>query len=287
VFYRSVKQYAGANFNKARGGDSLELTNNRGMKALERRQEIASITSKAFEKSNPVLNAEVKAVIAWWLQQADELYEISTLLKSQKKFTPDRIQKLKRHVLKYGIAWRDRVKQWKNPVFWKMHTLECVFINFATVHGFGGRLSTEGFENKHFLMRRLKAMLSSMLNTGQRIEKLSQRQQIHLIASVAAVFERLQRAKKARSTGPRGPYRNRGQTRNNEELPDLPEGNNSTEENCPEGYFKTPEGYLLPDDLSEFYTFFAQGKVPEAWTESFKTSDQLGSYAQLKASFFA
>ena len=265
----------------------MELTNNRGMKALERREEIASITSKAFEKSNPALNAQVKEVIAWWLQQADDLYEISTLMKSQKKFTPDRIQKLKRHVLRYGISWRKRVT-WGKTVFWKMHTLECLFINFAIVHGLmGGRLSTEGFENKHFLVRRLKAMLSSMFSTGQRIQKLSQRQQIYLIASVAAVFERLQQAKQARSTGPRGPYRNRGQTRNDEQLPDIPEGINSTEGICPEDYFETPEGYLLPDDLSEFYTFFAQGKVPEAWTESFKTSDQLGSLAQLKASFFA
>ena len=118
VFYRSVKQYAGAGFNKARGGDSVELTNNRGMKALERREEIASITSKAFEKSNPALNAQVKEVIAWWLQQADDLYEISTLMKSQKKFTPNRIQKLKRHVLRYGISWRKRVT-WKNPSFGK------------------------------------------------------------------------------------------------------------------------------------------------------------------------
>jgi hypothetical protein len=254
VFYRSVKQHAGANFNKARGGDSVELTNNRGIKALERRQEIASITSKAFEKSNPVLNAQVKAVIDWWLQQADELYEISTLLKSQKKFTPDRIQKFKRHVLKHGVAWRARVT-WKEtgPVFWKMHALECAFVNFAIKHGFGGRVSTEGFENKHFLMHRLKAMLSSVLSTSHRIQKLSQRQQIHLIASVAPVFDRLQRAKEARSTGPRGAY-GRGQTRNNEELPDLPEGNNSTEDNCPEGYFKTTTEYLLPNDLRESST---------------------------------
>jgi hypothetical protein len=157
-----------------------------------------------------------------------------------------------------------------------VRALECLLINFAVVRGSNGRLLTEGFENKHFLMRRLKAMLSSMFNTSQRIQKLSQRQQIYLIASVAAVFERLQQAKKARSTGPRGPYRNRGQTRNDEQLPEIPEGNNSTEENCPEDYFRTTDGYLLPDDLSEFYTFFAQGKVPEAWTESFKTSDQLG-----------
>jgi hypothetical protein len=285
VFYRSIKQYAGAGFNKARGGDSVELTNNRGMKALERRQEIASITSKAFEKSNPEKNAAVIEVMEWWLQMADELYEISKLLKSQQKLTGDRLQTLKRHVLKYGIGWRKRVT-WKKPVFWKMHTLECLFINFAGVHGFGGRVSTEGFENKHFLMRRLKAMLSSMFNTGQRIQKLSQRQQIHIIPCVAAVFDRMQRAKEARSTGPRGPYRNRGQTRNQEELPDVPERNNSTEENCPEGYFKMPDGNLLPEDLREFYTFFAHGKVPEAWTDSFKTSDQLlGSRAQLQVQY--
>jgi hypothetical protein len=51
------------------------------------------------------------------------------------------------------------------------------------------------------------------------------------------------------------------------------------EKNCPAaGHFKAPEGRLPPDDLSEFcaffFFFFAQGEVPEAWTESLHWRNQ-------------
>ena len=133
-----------------------------------------------------------------------------------------------------------------------MRALECLLINFAVVRGSNGRLLTEGFENKHCLMCHLKAMLLSALSASQQVQRLSQQQQIHLIASMAAVFEQLQQAKKARkarSTGPHGLLQNRGQTRNDEQLHETPEGNNSAEEKFPEDCFRATDGCLLPPSL--------------------------------------
>ena len=105
AFHQPVKQRAGADSNEARGEDSVELTSDRGRRALERQQETASTASKVLEKFDPALSAQVKEAMEWWLWQADDLQEISSaLLKSQKKLGPDRIQKLKRHVLERGVS---------------------------------------------------------------------------------------------------------------------------------------------------------------------------------------
>jgi hypothetical protein len=107
--------------------------------------------------------AKVKDIMDWWLQLANDLFEICILLKSQSKMTPNRVKKkLKYHIVRYGILWRKQVT-WKRPVYWKMHTIECCLMNFVIKHGVASHVSTEGFENTHHVMANLKMMLSPMV----------------------------------------------------------------------------------------------------------------------------
>jgi hypothetical protein len=54
-----------------------------------------------------------------------------------------------------------------------------------------GRASTEGLKNPHFHLSALGNMLSLIVKTQHRIEKLSQRQQISLLPELIESFEKL------------------------------------------------------------------------------------------------
>jgi hypothetical protein len=59
--------------------------------------------------------AKVKNIMDWWLQLDNIMFEICIILKSQSKMTPNRVKKLKHHIVWYGICWRKWVT-WKCPV---------------------------------------------------------------------------------------------------------------------------------------------------------------------------
>ena len=128
----------------------------------------------------------------WWLAQVNNLFEMGLLMKSQDKMTDDRIKKLKYHTVKYGVRWRQNIT-YKKSVFWKMHVLECAFVKFTLKTQMSGRGSSEGFENKHYEMAALKRLLAPMVNTEERVNKLSQRQQISLLPGLEGKFEKLTR----------------------------------------------------------------------------------------------
>ncbi len=128
-------------------------------------------------------------------------------MKSQEKMTPERIQLLKKFLVLYALKYGERVT-WKNPIFWKVHVSLCCFVNFCEKTGMGGRASAEGFENKHYLMGVIKAMMKPIVNTGIRVAKQVQRQQIFLIPNAAKKPNMVE--SKAAQTGKRRPYLNQG-----------------------------------------------------------------------------
>ena len=162
LFLQAIRTKAGK-FNKMHG--SMELTAARGMLAVERRQPVYDITCQAYAGTDPDLkNLKVKEVMDWWLELAGILYKMGLLMKSQKKMTEDRIKLLEVWVVKYAVLWQKKVT-YKNPVFWKMHIMECCFVNFVIVTGMSGRSLAEGMENKHFQMAKLKAMMAPIVKT--------------------------------------------------------------------------------------------------------------------------
>jgi hypothetical protein len=277
IFHRALKQFSGS-INKQHG--AMELTNARGVNALEKRHEIHRMVCKAYP-GDPPRAAMVKDIMDWWLQLANDLFEISIILKSQGKMTPHRVKKLKYHLVRYGIRWRKRVT-WKCPVFWKMHTMECCLMNFVIKHGLAGRVSTEGFENKHHVMANLKTMLSPMVKTVDRVNKLVQRQAIHLLPGLNERIEKIQ-SKKVR-TGRRGPYNVSGRTRNSEEVVSILDEENRDDEEV-DGYFRTLSNFLLPNELQDIYNIYQQRMVPDEWQSAFDSSALLGNKAKKDSAY--
>jgi hypothetical protein len=186
--------------------------------------------------------AKVKDIMDWWLQLAHNLFEICILLKSQSKMTPNRVKKLRYHIVRYGICWRKQVT-WKRHVYWKMNTMECCLMNFVIKHGVASHVSTEGFENTHHVMANFKMMLSSMVKMVDQVNKLVQRQAIHLLPGLNEKIDKIQ-SKKVR-TGHHGPYNVSGRTWNSEEIVSILDEETSADKEV-DGYFRTLSNFLLP-----------------------------------------
>ena len=279
LFLNCIQQCAGC-FNKEHGG--LELTNARAIQALENRKKIHTRACEQAHATNPDLSAKVKEVINWWLVMADILHPVSLALKSQQKVAGERLCQLKLNTAKHGVAWRKKVT-WKNPVFHKLHSLECMIVAFAVRHGFIGRGGAEGFENKHYEMAKLKVMLAPMANTGQRVNKLSQRQQMHLLPGLESIFEKIRNAKK--TCGKRGPYKKTiGRARTEEDAPISHDQDQS--DNVPAGWFKTALG-ILPIEFAEFYNFYKRNLAPDEWIEGIEKAANLGSKAKAEMRHFS
>jgi hypothetical protein len=248
LFLNCIRQYGGY-FNKEHGG--MELTNGRGIQALENRKKIHAHVCEHAHATNPDLNDKVTEVMDWWLMMADILYPISLTLKSQQKVAGDRLYQLKLNTVKFGVEWRRKVT-WKNSVFYKLHSLECMIIAFCEKHGFIGRGGAEGFENKHHEMFKLKDTLAPMANTGQRVTKLASRQQMHLLPGLESIFEKLRNAKK--TYGKRGAYnKTSGRSRIEEDAPISHDQDQS--DNVPADWFLRLRLVFFRLNLLNFITF--------------------------------
>jgi hypothetical protein len=257
----------------------MELTTARGMLAMECCQPVYDITCQAYAGADPNWNAKVKEVVDWWLELAGILYEMGKLMKSQKKMTEDRIQMLEVLIVKYAVLWRKKIT-YKNPVFWKMHIMECCFINFVRVTGMSGRASAEGMENKHFHMGKLKAMMAPVVKTDVRVAKLSQRQQIYLLPGLAKKFEKIE--SRTKRTGRRGPYKNKGLvTRNTEEVIELLDEDDD-DDDVPEGHFEVANEGILPNEFAELYNFYKTRLMPEHWRKPFESDECLAAKQSLE-----
>jgi hypothetical protein len=166
----------------------MELTAARGMLALEHRQAIYDVASQAYEGTDQERNLEVKVILDWWLEIAGYLFRMGELMKSQKKMTKTRLEELELLVVEFAVCWRKEIT-YKNPVFWKLHILECCFMNFVRLTGMSGRISAEGMENKHYHMAVWKRLMAPIVKTDIRVAKLSQRQQMHLLSGLWKKFE--------------------------------------------------------------------------------------------------
>lgn len=272
LFCKAVNTYAGA-FNKQHG--NKELTNDRGIDALRHADAIAALTRTAY-RGDPLKQAKVNEVMDWFETMAGYLFEMSTLMKSQKKLTPERLERLEISTIRYGIAWKKKVT-WKNPVFWKMHTHWCCLLPFANETGMCGIVSAEGSENKHHHMATYKRLLAPIVSVKNRVNKISQRQQIRLIPGISKSFKKIERKKGAR----RGTYNNKGQTRNQEEVP----VDDALDTLDADEYFKTAKGNFLPSSMREIYNFYERSHIPDSWYETFDTNESLGNMAKRKTRF--
>ena len=276
----AIRIHAGC-FNAQHG--QKELTCARGIKSLEERDKIRDITCSAYA-SDSKKKEIVREIAEWWHMMAGMLFEIAKILKSQQPVVGTRLKTLEENIVKYGVAWRQRVT-WKQTgaVFYKMHQLECPLINFIWEHGMAGIVSTEGFENKHFHLAKTKQMLAPMVNTKQRVQKISYRQQMFLIPGVEPANEQLEKLTAEAKRGPRGCYSTTLKSRALEDATSLPGGEDIVSD-APSGFFRTEKG-ILPVDFKEYYNFFQRNLAPDEWTKDFENQNSLGSRAKARMKY--
>jgi tetratricopeptide (TPR) repeat protein len=276
LFLQAIRTKAGK-FNKQHG--SMELTAARGMLALEHRKAIYDVACQAYELTDQKRNLEVRAILDWWLEIAGYLFRMGELMKSQKKMTKTRLEELELLVVNFAVCWRKEIT-YKNPVFWKLHIMECCLMNFIRVTGMSGRMSAEGMENKHFHMAVWKRLMAPIVKTEIRVAKLSQRQQIHLLPGLWKKFETIEN--RTVRTGKRGTYTNKGlSTRNKEDIVvDLVADDDA---DVPDGYFELENSGILPNEFAELYNFYKRRLMPKEWCQPFESSEELGSKAKREA----
>jgi hypothetical protein len=97
-------------------------------------------------------------------------------------------------------------------------------------------------------MANLKMMLSPMVKMVDWVNKLVQRQVIHLLPGLNEKIDKIQ-SKKVR-TGHRGPYNVSGRTWNREEIVSILDEETSADKEV-DGYFRTLSNFLLPNELQD------------------------------------
>jgi hypothetical protein len=248
---------------------------------MEKRQAIYDTASVAFS-DDPDSNTKMREIMSWWLKIAEYLHEIGLLMKSQQKMTPARVHSLKKCLVLYVLKYGERVKE-KNSIFWKVHVSLCCFVNFCEKTGMGGRSSAEGMENKHFLMALIKAMMKPIVNTGIRVAKIAQRQQIFLIPKVSQKLNVVE-SKAVGKGEKRGPYKSRGvATKAKEAIQILEDGEEGDVSEVPDDFFVVYKGGVLPIEMAEIYNLLQWRTTPESFRGQIEKDDALGNVSKLRA----
>jgi hypothetical protein len=270
LFTKSIRNEAGK-FNKQHGG--LELTGRRNMLMLEdeARKRIKEIVSESY-KEDETINAKVRFIMEWWETSGYHLYRLGERMKDQQKVTPDKLHEMKFEFAHYLGLWYNMVT-WKNPLYWKLHVVMCCFIPFAEKTGMGGRVAAEGFENKHFVARHQKELLDSIPQTGLRVQKLNERNQVFLCPGFAEKKKKIISNSIRLGKKPNG-YKTKGlKTKHNEEIEQYQEA-----ELVPDGEgFIDIDDILIHEKVIDMYLFYMRGKVPGQFAKPIEDREDFGT----------
>jgi hypothetical protein len=157
-------------------------------------------------------------------------------------------------------------------VFWKMRARERACVTRVSWTRTSGKGDAQGFENKHHQMNGMKALLAPMVKTGQRVTKLSQRQQIFLFHETSEKMEFIE--DKTEHTGKRQPHKTKGTSTRALENVDALESNELDEE-----LIELESGGLLPREMSALCNFCKRSHVPEEWCEHANSSRSTVAFA--------
>jgi hypothetical protein len=130
----------------------------------------------------------------------------------------------------------------------------------------------------------IKATMKPISNTGLRVAKQVQRQQIFLIPNAAKKLNMVD--SKAVRTGKRGPYQNRGNATKAKEVIEILEDEEEEDDpEIPDDYFVTYKGGVIPIEMAEIYNLLRWRKTPQTFREPIMKDDELGNVAKLRANY--
>ena len=179
IFMQAIRCQVG-HISKQHGATTL--TGDRSLSCFERREPISETIAKSWSEDE-AKNKKVRETIKdYWEKAAATLHELGMLMKCQEKLDGERLKKLDTLLVAFILNWIKYSNEVKsNPIYWKCHDTFCGMRRCAHLSGMIGRVSAEGFENKHVFMRRLKELMRPIANTRFRVNVISERQQISVL----------------------------------------------------------------------------------------------------------
>ena len=274
IFTQAIRCQVG-HFCKQHGG--LTLTGNRSLSCFERRETISETTAKSWSEDEAKNKKVIATVKDYWEENAATLHELGLLMKSQEKFDDERLKRFDTLLVSFILNWIKYSNEVKaNPIYWKLHNMFCGLRQFAHLSGMIGRVSAEGFENKHVFMRKLKELMRPIANTRVRVNAISERQQISVLhPGVVKRRQIIEGKTKRRGKGKRAKKtaKNYRGSEDIEKRVFIDEDDDGT----PEGFFATENDGLLPNNFSDMYNYLVRGMAPSSFYEPFETNESLGS----------
>ena len=275
VFVRAIEIYGGVRYRPEHSG--FELSNDDGISVLENWDKVCDAVNRVYERNTSMGN-KVGSFIDKTRKIATPLLTISKLLKSQKKFTPERIRQLKEALVLHSMAWRIGFPH-KN-IWLKLHRLETHIVQFIERWGFVGRRSEEGFEAVHPILNGLFKMSSHIVNTETRATSMSRQIAVDMASDVIQVVDKVKSKFTKRKYGPnrkRSASRQgaSGRTILSEELTDEIEGD----------YIDVSNDEVIKKSWVPLYMLIEAGKVPEHWSKAFYDNPTLGEEIKVKSEY--
>jgi hypothetical protein len=272
AFIKAIEA-TGASFSAHNGGKELSHADGLQMIQEDNLNAISYTVCSTYQNIDEKRN-KVKQIMEESLKVVAPLRSLCELMKSQQKWTGERIEKYKDLMIEYFLAWR----KWgpNKTVFPKLHDMMRHVPEFVGHWKMYGILSEESFESNHQNIKAEMRNLKSMPDTNKRADALVRRLQIGIKPQV----ESIRSAVKSNLSGPkRGPYNVNQkedavtiQRKEREEDGDILYINKET---------------AIKKSWVEVYDLCVLGRVPDSWHRVFVERDDIGAKKKEQAKYTA
>mmetsp|Transcript_12510 Transcript_12510/g.15413 ORF Transcript_12510/g.15413 Transcript_12510/m.15413 type:complete len:205 (+) Transcript_12510:238-852(+) len=199
----------------------------------------------------------------------------------------ERLDNLYTNVACFIAHWLRKCSK-DNPQYLKLHSLVCGLRKFAEKTGMCGLAAAQGFENKHNRMNQLSEILSGMVKTGDRVQKLQQRHMSFLIPGVDKRVKKVESSKNRRKSTS---CIRTSSTRSDEDIEEMKEEEEDMMCQHPEwekgsdGYLRIEDGGFIDDKWAEIYMYLRYKKNPEAFLKSVQENENIGTKAKQESKY--
>ncbi|CAB9504283.1 unknown protein [Seminavis robusta] len=265
----------------------FELSNGDGIRVLERRELISKRMKQLFP-NNMQCQSRVEEIMVPFRRLTELLYEISTMMKSQRRWSDEDATKFDSITQQYAKLWLE-FKSDKDGssngeemnVFNKLHVLRAHLSAFATNNLMLGRCSEEGFESAHKRIEAIRQPLVCMTSTEARANNIFRRIMLQCRPEVEAIRLSIEERFGGKK---RAPYKKT--TRALKSADNAPAATDQTSQvRLLDGFIHSINGYVIKQGWKDHFEYVCFSKVPAAWTEPFSKDESLGGVYRANAEY--
>ncbi|CAB9525184.1 hypothetical protein SEMRO_1641_G287970.1 [Seminavis robusta] len=269
----------------------FELSNGDGIRVLapDRQELIAERMKKVFP-NNLQLQSKVDKAMESYRGLTELLYQISTIMKSQKKWIEEDVARFDAITRQYATLWMEFTMETQDVsssngneinVFNKLHILRSHLTTFASTNLMLGRCSEEGFESAHKCIESVRQPLVCMTSTEARANCTFRRIMLHCRPEIEVIHRAIEQRFMGKK---RAPYKKRTKA--------LKTADNTASASqldpqltLPEDFTRSINGYIIKTDWKDHFEYVVFSKVPASWTQPFQSDESLGSSCQATAEY--